>query len=381
MLNLALPLGRVDVNVHPAKTEVKFLQEKEMFDCVHYGVLAALNRTPGRVEMSLTSSRRKAEQEPAQEPPGAGGKPPISPPARPQAPAKSQPMTVARGAPSRAFQTMSTQEFRAMLSQAEKVQPSKTVTRAVFSPIRETALDVHDPVLFPTAPKAPAEASQRPAQPSAARAAAPVPEEPSANVQVKPPQQQSLPVQEQPYRVVGEVLETYIIVEQQGEVLFIDKHAAHERILFEKLKNQGQAVMGQMLMAPITCAMAPEEAALVAQNKQLLLSLGYDADDLGDGAVLLRQLPEGIDPEEGEASLSALVAQLLSGRDTSRDALLHSIACQAAIKAGYHTQDREREYLVRQVLGREDLKYCPHGRPICVTLTQKQLEKQFRRIP
>ena len=142
-----------------------------------------------------------------------------------------------------------------------------------------------------------------------------------------PPEQDAIPLREEPWHIIGEALDTYIIVEEKDAVLFIDKHAAHERILFEKLKKQNAPVMSQLLLAPLPAPLSREALA-----------------------------PEAL-----------------------RDELLHTVACKAAIKAGYHTQPREREALVREVLTRDDLKYCPHGRPICITLTQKQLEKQFKR--
>ena len=136
--------------------------------------------------------------------------------------------------------------------------------------------------------------------------------------------------------------------------------------------------------APGQIIHSPEEAAAVLENAALLEQYGFGVEDFGDGTVLLRRVPADIAPEDAGAGLAELAGHLLEGRtlapESLRDELLHTVACKAAIKAGYHTQPREREALVREVLTRDDLKYCPHGRPICITLTQKQLEKQFKRI-
>ena len=186
------------------------------------------------------------------------------------------------------------------------------------------------------------------------------------------------------FRYVGEVLNTYIIVEQAGEVLFIDKHAAHERINFERLMAQGTTILGQTLLTPRTCRLDAEEAALLLENRDLLLSLGFDLDGLGEGDLLVRQIPSDVRESDAEATLSEIAGHLQSGRiDTPtglREAALHTIACKAAIKGGWQTDPAELRQLAAEVLRREDLKYCPHGRPICMTLTRRQLEKQFKRI-
>ena len=180
------------------------------------------------------------------------------------------------------------------------------------------------------------------------------------------------------------MLDTYIIVEQDGAVLFIDKHAAHERINFERLMQEGVQVTGQLLLSPLSLELDPDEAALLLKEQPLLESLGYDFDSLGSGTLLLRQIPADLPEADACASLSEIAAHLRRGVKDSpeslREQLLHTIACKSAIKGGWTTGEAEREYLVGQVLTRDDLKYCPHGRPIVVSLSRKQLEKQFKRI-
>ena len=192
-----------------------------------------------------------------------------------------------------------------------------------------------------------------------------------------------LPARQSSWRIVGEVMRTYIIVEEDDHVLFIDKHAAHERVLFEKFRAQEHPMMAQGLLQPLVADLSREEAAAVLENRELLESFGFGIDDFGDGSVLLRQVPGDLDPAEAERTLQELAGQLLEGRQADpgavRDELLHTVACKAAIKAGYVTAPAELEALVREVLERDDIKYCPHGRPVCVTMTQAFLEKQFRR--
>jgi len=195
------------------------------------------------------------------------------------------------------------------------------------------------------------------------------------------PVQEELTVQKTaPYRVVGEVLNTYIIMEQEETVLFLDKHAAHERILFEALKKTDRPIMAQSLITPISAQLTAPEAAAVLEHKDLLLHYGFEVEDFGN-CVLMRQIPADLDLSHAEDTLQELAQRFMSGRDPKaiHDDLLHTIACKAAIKAGWHTTPQERDALVKEVMERDDIKYCPHGRPVITTLTKSQLERQFKR--
>ena len=186
-----------------------------------------------------------------------------------------------------------------------------------------------------------------------------------------------------PWRLVGELYNSYLLVEQGEEAFLIDKHAAHERILFEKLKANQETISSQMLLKPIPCNLSADATAILLENKALLEELGFEIDPFGENTILLRQIPMDLSPDESVQTAESLAADLLSGRrekkENIRDELLHTIACKAAIKAGWHTDERELLALAKQVMASEDLKYCPHGRPICITLSKKQLEKQFKR--
>ena len=190
--------------------------------------------------------------------------------------------------------------------------------------------------------------------------------------------------QDIPWRLVGELYRSYILVEQGEEAFLIDKHAAHERILFDKLKANQEAISSQMLLNPVPCRLSPDGAAILLANRPLLEELGFEIDEFGDSTVLLRQIPMDLSPADAADAAEALAADLLNGRrerkENVRDDVLHTVACKAAIKAGWHTDPQELLALVGQVMSREDLKYCPHGRPICITLSKMQLEKQFKRI-
>ena len=208
--------------------------------------------------------------------------------------------------------------------------------------------------------------------------------QPAPKAETPEPEQITLPMpKEIPWRLVGELYRSYVIVEQGEEAFLIDKHAAHERLLFEKLKANQEAITAQNLLTPIPCRMSPESCAELLSNRALLEELGFEVEEFGDNTVLVRQIPMDLSPEDAADALETIAADLLSGRreskDAVRDEVLHTVACKAAIKAGWHSDEKELLALVKQVMENDDLKYCPHGRPICISLSKKQLEKQFKR--
>ena len=360
VLHLRLPANAVDVNVHPAKTEVKFLAEKAVFDCVHYGVLGALNKTPDRPQVQFKPVPQKPVAAEVQKPVAAEvQKPAAAPATKPKADF---------------YRTMTTEEFKTfstVLSDAPKPQPAAAA--ATVEKIRQRQeLPLYSPIKLPV---------ELPAH-----KAAPVIEEPEQILPPVPeePEQTALPMpQEIPWRLVGELYRSYVLVEQGEEAFLIDKHAAHERILFEKLKANQEAISAQSLLIPVSCRLSPEACAEVLSNKALLEELGFEVEEFGDNTLLLRQIPMDLSPEDAADAVETIAADLLSGRreskDAVRDEVLHTVACKSAIKAGWHNDEKELLALVKQVMASDDLKYCPHGRPICISLSKKQLEKQFKR--
>ena len=384
VLEIDLPVQAVDVNVHPAKTEVKFLSERGAFDAVHYAVLSALNKAPGRPAVQLPKSRQDQ----------------IAGSVSSNIPASKKDF----------FQTKTAEEFRRTASAAEEnpfekpVRPAAKpvsvfvdepsfLSAALSSPVQVPERSVKAPEPAPVVPKAEPVA---PAPKEAPAPLTPVPEEEhfplgrkAASAPTKltpapePESQQVLSIPEVPFRVIGETMDTYILVEQGESLLLIDKHAAHERVLFEKLKSEEHPVMPQLLLQPVPVSLTKPEAQAVLENLPLLQSLGFDVSEFADLQLVLRQIPSDLTEEDACATLEAFAEDLLTGKRPSqsdlRDNLLHTMACKAAIKAGWHTQPTEREALVREVLSRDDIKYCPHGRPVCIELTKKELEKQFKR--
>ena len=292
VLHLNLPANAVDVNVHPAKTEVKFLNEKAVFDCVHYGTLGALNKTPDRPDMQFRSA--------------------------PAAPSKPVSATASAPKKQEAFKTMTVQEYKsftAAMNNAPKPEP--VAAMRTVAAIEQTQLPLHSPVVNnQTAPIIKSEAIPAPAavhlptieQPKPA--AVEIAEEPEQAVMDMPAIA--------PWRLVGELYRSYIIVEQGEEAFLIDKHAAHERILFEKLKANQEVISSQTLLSPVPCRLRADAAAELLSNKSLLEELGFEVDEFGTGTVLVRQVPMDIDESQIQDTLETIATDLMNGRRESR---------------------------------------------------------------
>ena len=390
VLHLTLPASAVDVNVHPAKTEVKFLSEKAVFDCVHYGVLGALNKQPDRPEVQFKKTT-----------PSVGDDAHIVPPA---APAAGPNAHTGPAAPKKDsfFRTMTPEEYKTFSTALKDApQPRKETAIATVGKIERTAnMPLREFVTLPQmrteAPAVHAAPSSSPAGGNAHIVPTPVKDGPpskpmkaSLPTQTTPPaseeiEQTALDMPPQPdWRLVGELYNTYILVEQGEDAFLIDKHAAHERILFEKLKANQEKISAQALLTPLPVRLSPSAASELLANKDMLDELGFEIDEFGENTLLLRQIPMDLSPETAADALESLATDLLNGRreskDTVRDELLHTVACKAAIKAGWVNDEKELLAVAKEVMSREELKYCPHGRPICVSLSKKQLEKQFKR--
>ena len=402
VLSVTLPVTAVDVNVHPAKTQVKFAREHDVFDAVYHTVLDALDRTgaPAAVpakEPPLTAASRQDffQTMDAKTFRQGGGKP--SP--QPAAPARSAWSTELR-APAKVADSGRTSFYKTSRPAAQSAlgrAPSSVAApseRQQTPPAPAYRGALGQPPASVTAPAAERRAEE-PAAPAPAAAsaetAAPPRPAPRPFVPAIPPEQlkltEDLPGQtaletkEAPWRIAGEVLRTYIICESaDGCVWLIDKHAAHERINFDKLKNAQEPPMRQTLLAPIAAELSREDGALLLENLPLLEQFGFACEDFGGGALLVREVPADIDAADTVSTLEEFAECLRTGRspDEKRENLLHTMACKAAIKGGWVSDPAELRVLVDRVQ-RGEVKYCPHGRPVAVKLTKYELEKMFKR--
>ena len=358
VLWIRLGLGAVDVNVHPTKTEVRFSDERRVFDAVYHGVLGALEAVAGTKEIRLEAPARPAA-----------------------APAPRQDR----------FQTLPAQDFRREKTAEEKsagparswpvqTAPAPAPAPASRRPAETGAL--RQPALYYQArPETPPPGIRRP-EPAAEPAEQlpfPAPVPPQLERLLPPDAPDSLTPAAPAARLVGEVLDTYILLESGEALLLIDKHAAHERILFDRLKAGRGKAMSQTLLVPLPYSPGPESAALLLEHRAELEELGFLLEPYGEGAVVVRAVPAEL--RGGELALLEELAETLrrGGAAALGDETLHTMACKAAVKAGTASEPEELLALARAVLAGE-VKYCPHGRPIAVTLTKKELDKQFSRI-
>ena len=377
VLHLTTKLNAVDVNVHPTKQEVKFGSDKKVFDAVYYAVKSTLEADRSR---------------------------PSALPDTPRLAPKAAQDTVTPHQTT--FRTMTAEQFR---KTADKPAPSLPLRDFTARPA-QTAQPVRaTPRVAPTVPERPVPTIQpvRPEpKPAPASVTPPVeatPEVPRATTRVAPtvddePTQTITPVgadahigpsqitqpepEETPWRMAGEVLNTYIIVEQGDKVLLIDKHAAHERMNFDRLKAAGYTPMVQTLLTPVVFTPPAEEGAALLAQLPLLERFGFEAEDFGGGALIVRTAPDDVEAAAIPDVLLELAGRLITcgtaDPDSARDALLHTMACKAAIKGGQKNGEAELLKVAKAVMAGE-VKYCPHGRPVAIELTRQQIEKRFGR--
>jgi DNA mismatch repair protein MutL len=428
ILLLEMPADLVDVNVHPAKIEARFARENDVFDVVYHAVKLALAQ-PGTGERLFTFEADKEEEKAenskkdadiikndvknnsftglsaiirGQADPGVLPQQhwePAKPAAAPQQPAPSAAMQIPT-APSVPRWKGSAQN-EDMLDPFVTLHSPKLETAKAPEPFRaaasETQLDV-EPEFGETKLHSPQDhmAAWNPAQeapkeePESTPCAETEPDAPEAaeqeTVLAEPEQMNFDPTADQPepLRYVGEVFRTYILAERGDELCLIDKHAAHERQLYEKLAANYGNVPSQMLLEPAAIDLAAEEKQALLDNIPLLENAGLEIADFGGNTVVLRAVPADVEPQNAESLLVEIANKLLKG---GHDALnehtewvLHSISCRAAIKAGDKSSPQELLALAEKILSGEVPPFCPHGRPCVLKLTRKELEKQFGRI-
>ncbi len=353
VLKIQIAPGAVDVNVHPAKTEVRFANEKMIFNAVYYCAKSALQQGDTRVQASF--SRKVARQ--FMPPPTEGKQIKIYEQQLEQIKKEAQ--------PNQDFWTNTTSaEFK---KEAEKPKP------IVFNDNSKFEIEKNDepdliPCFKPTV--------QEPV-PSSETKTEPV---------VTAPIVETEPVQPEvePYRVIGEAFRTYILVEQGKKLLIIDKHAAHERMLFEKFKANRDGIETQMLLSPVTVTLSKEEYSAVLDNLDLLEKAGYYVEDFGGGMVIVNECPTAV----ADADIAEVIMELAGYLVTSQKELIpekldwiyHSTACRAAIKAGDRTSDYELDKFVEKLLNNPDIRYCPHGRPVLIEMSRYEIEKNFGRV-
>ena len=334
VLYLSVPLDTVDVNVHPAKTEARFSDERRIFDAVYSSVRSALSKGDTRPEVKL--------KEPVFNP----------------------------------FERMSTAQYRqqpiskpTVAEEIYKVKPSlhNTTETVTFRDANYNHDKTEKTVYVP----------EKVINPPAAE-----PEKPIIPERVAVDITREVEDEKPPVTLIGEAFLTYIIVQMGESVFMIDKHAAHERILFNKLKKEQKTEM-QALLTAVTVSLTREEYNAVISNTEKLSKAGFEVEDFGNSSVRVSAVPAALTKEDIPSVISELAGDLLKGKapDAERlDDMYHTVACKAAIKAGSRTSPLEMQKLAERVLYSDDIMYCPHGRPVAFEIKRRELEKQFGRI-
>lgn len=347
VLFIRLPAETVDANVHPAKIEVRFVNEKPVFDAVYYGVRSTLESRGTIRQIEIPREPEKSLS------------PAYVPKATPRVPVAStapvvKPVTdkvVPTKRPSFLDMVVDDKPAETLLFRDSAAESS---AKPVISPVVLEDLPVYEP--------AKTEPVVEPAKP-----------EPEQVVIEHAPDVQ----------VLGELFKTYILA-QMGESLFIiDKHAAHERILYNKLKAQAR-VDEQMLLSPVAVTVSREEHTALLESVEELKTAGIELEDFGGQSVLVRTFPMILSGADIDSTIQEIAAGFVGGnrevQSSKLDWIYHSSACRAAVKAGDNARPPELLDLAKQVLLDDTIRFCPHGRPVCVEMTRKELEKQFGRI-
>ena len=346
VMNVDMPPETVDANVHPAKIEVRFVNEKPVFDAVYHGVKSALEGDSTPKQATFAAPVREPMAELLSRPAAATAKQiahridtvPLS--------AESLPITKTP------THTMPPTWNKHPAPRGGALRDETPLSQEFFRPIVKETVTPEEPPL--------------PVVPEAA-----VAEEPTF---VETPE---------PVRLVGEVLHTYIVAEWRGSVYFIDKHAAHERLLYNELRKSDHSD-AQLLLTPLTVSFSREELDALMSSEEALTEAGFEIEEFGGGSLLVRAAPMVLADGDIAESLREIAGGLLGGRrevTTARlDWIYHSVACRAAVKAGDSSTPQELQKLAERVLYQDDVRTCPHGRPVCFELTAREIEKQFGRI-
>ncbi len=328
VLFITLPPTLVDVNVHPSKIEVRFSDERAIFDAVYHAVKTALSENTSLKQAVLTEKKPTLNE----------------------------------------LLFKPQQDFK-----QTTVEEHITYTEKILKPLStkpEMLNDVEVPYV--------AEVDEDPI-----KIEFPIAKTPK-NPEPKPEIQEEIPQQQDEIRLIGEAYKTYILIELNGTLCVIDKHAAHERILFNQLKKNEHNTGSQLLLAPVTVTLGKEEYVAVIENLETIADAGFDVQDFGNGTVIVRSCPIDLDNQEIAPLIDEIAQYLVKNRrditNEHLDWIYHNVACRSAIKAGDTNSTAELLALAKQVVNDNEVRFCPHGRPVMIELSKYELEKQFGRV-
>ena len=366
VINIELPFNAVDVNVHPTKLEVRFVNERPVFDAVYHAVKTALMDGERRVEATHNAkpqvrvnpfelAQKVFRERDEQNQP----KPPVKPAPKPADHIRQQ----------------SAEELLKLLDEPSKpaVKPSApqyTGDTLRLADSSDSLTEAYDAYLRSKREKA---TVPPPAEP-------PVEQTPTEKEEIRP----LIETDDNSYRFIGEAFNTYILIEKNPrELLLIDKHAAHERIIYERLKKDKGSGYAQLLLQPIPVTLNKLDYNAVIADLQVFDEAGFDIGDFGEGTVIVRSAPQYLPAEDIVPSVIEMAGYLSENKQDIRSEkmewIYHNVACRAAVKGGNISTDEELIALARQVED-EDIRHCPHGRPVCVIVKKREIERWFGRV-
>ena len=396
IIELTIDPAQVDVNVHPAKLEVKLSDERSVFDAVVNACRGALSRMNRTVAVRDVGGKRFSEFELYHRPAEGTQTRMTAEQYRQMAESLPEKKTfggvsmLSSGGSSRYGSSLPPKGTSYGMGEQPPAEPRK------WEPKQETTIKTENE----TVEKAIDDIAEAP--PAAAEKPELAPQEPEREAAAAEPavpnEHEPEPIEEAPtvageeettepeYRLIGEVFATYLLAEHGNELLLIDKHAAHERILFNRLKRQHRSgrVERQMLLVPLTVELAREQYDAAMQNPDCFERAGFAVEDFGEGCLRVREVPAVLEDVPAEDLLCELCERLLqrSGMDEEAiyDELYHSAACKAAIKGNIPSMEQEQQELLRLLKEDPTVRNCPHGRPVAVVITRRELERMFGRI-
>lgn len=357
VLNIEINPSLVDVNVHPAKTEVRFSDERVIFNAVYFACKNALTAgdSPKQIKYEpvkdfYKAPEKKAEQIVIRE---------IEKPEPQKDFWQHIPASKPEPAP-------------AVIITIPEVKPQTVTPVSVAnSPEREAKVETTEDILLK--------------KPSVKASEIETPEiTETKQEEIIPERKEENAFCDEDFLLIGEAFKTYIMCEYKGKMVIIDKHAAHERIIYEKLKAESGERTPQLLLLPVTVTLSKEEYAAIIENLELVNEAGFEAEDFGNGCVIVRECPMELSADDVEEVISEIAGRFVDKKQDvmfeKLDWIYHSVACRSAIKAGNFTSRLEMERFAKQLLSMPDIRYCPHGRPVLIEMTKRELEKNFGRI-
>lgn len=371
VLNVEMNCAAVDVNVHPAKLEVRFTNERPVTSSIYYAVKSAISENDRRVEIKIpqtkpqpafsvpeTGEQMKLVEDIKRETvvPKVVGKTPEPPAPIEKAPIYKPPVVMVNDS----FAQDAEERYRSLLESAppEPAVPKRADYSCINIEVDESAAIYN-------------------------KESEPVPQTETAAVETAEPKKKESDFELADWKIVGEAFATYLILESGDELIIIDKHAAHERLIYEKLKAQQNGENVQYLLQPQTVVLDKKHYDAVLDNLDLLMKAGFETEDFGSGTVIVRSVPAALAGSDAAQIVEEIAGRLGGMNETfieKLDNVLHTVACRSAIKAHDRTTHEELARLALRLQEDPSVRYCPHGRPISIKLTRKELEKSFGRI-